>query len=80
MSNISVFLMQLRGRRTTFALITKARKFHLSVHVQLELFDPVVLLGGEIWCCEGCVILGQIYLKFCKIILCKKTITCNVMG
>ena len=37
-----------------FALITKARKLHLPIDVQLELLDavvtPVVLYGSEIWC------------------------------
>ena len=63
----------LRGKRAMFALITKARKLHLPIDVQLELFDavvtPVVLYGSEIWCHEGCEIF---ILQFCKIILCLK--------
>ena len=62
------------------ALITKARKLHLPIDVQLELFDavvtPVVLYGSEIWCYEGCEILEKLHLKFCKIVLC---LPCNVM-
>ena len=59
-----------------FALITKARKLHIPIDVQLELFDavvtPVVLYGSEIWCYEGCEILEKLHLQFCKIILCLK--------
>ena len=61
-----------------FALITKARKLHLPIDVQLELFDavvtPVVLYGSEIWCYEGC---EKLHLQFCKIILCLKKSTCK---
>ena len=57
-----------------FSLITKARKLHLPIDVQLELFDavvtPVVLYGSEIWCYERYTILEFFYLPFCKIILC----------
>ena len=66
-----------------FALITKARRLHLPIDVQLELFDavvtPVVLYGSEIWCYEGCETLEKLHLQFCKIILCLKKSTCNVM-
>ena len=73
----------LRGKRAMFALMTKARKLHLPIDVQLELFDavvtPVVLYGSEIWCYEGCETLEKLHLQFCKIILCLKKTTCNVM-
>ena len=67
-----------------FALITKAaRKLHLPIDVQLKLFDavvtPVVLYGSEIWCYEECEILEKPNLQFCKIILCLKKSTCNVV-
>ena len=59
-----------------FALITKARKLHLPIDVQLELFDavvtPVVLYGSEIWCYEGCEILEKLHLQFCKKKICLK--------
>ena len=73
----------LGGKRAMFALITKARKLHLPIDVQLELFDavvtPVVLYGSEIWGYEGCETLEKLHLQFCKIILCLKKRTCNVM-
>ena len=63
----------LKGKRAMFALITKARKRHLPIDVQLELFDavvtPVVLYGSEIWCNEGWKTLEKLHLQFCKIIL-----------
>ena len=66
-----------------FALTTKARKLHLPIDVQLELFDavvtPVVLYRSEIWCYEGCEILEKLHLQFCTIILWLKKSTCNVM-
>ena len=40
---------------------------------------PVVLYESEIWCYEKCEILEKINLKFCKIILWLKQLTCNVM-
>ena len=73
----------LRGKRAMFAIIAKTRKLHLPIDVQLELFDvvvtSVVLYGSEILCYERCEILQKLYLQFCKIILCLKISTCNVM-
>ena len=58
-----------------FALITKAKKLHLPIDVQLELFDAVVTPGvlyeSETWCYEGCKMLEKLYLQFCTIILCQ---------
>ena len=66
----------LRGKLVMFTLFTKARKLHLPVDVQLELFDavvtPVVLYGSEIWCYEGCEILEKLHSQFSKIIVCLK--------
>ena len=74
----------LTGKRAMFALITKARKLHLPIDVQLELFNavvtPVVLYGSEIWCHGGCEILEKLHLQFCKnYYICLKKSTCNVM-
>ena len=66
----------LRGKRAMFALITKARKLHLPIDVELELLDavvtPLVLYGSEIWCYEGCEtttslwkeVLGKIFQEY----------------
>ena len=40
---------------------------------------PVVLYGSEIWCDEVCETLEKLHLQFCKIILCLKKSTYNVM-
>ena len=66
-----------------FALLSKGRKFGMSLDTMLDLFDkivvPILSYGCEIWSFEDCTIIEKLHLKFCKYLLCLKTSTPNVM-
>ena len=69
--------------RAMFSLLSKCRKYELTIDTKLELFDrmivPIVTYGCEIWSYDDVRIVELLQLKFCKYILNVKKSTSNVM-
>ena len=59
-----------QGTRAAYSLLAKARNMHLSIDLQLELFDklvkPILLYGCELWAPGNIDIIERDQLKFWK--------------
>ena len=72
-----------QATKAVFSLIKKARNMHLTIDLQLELFDklvkPILLYGCEVWGFGNIEVIERVQLKFLKNILKLKTSTPNYM-
>lgn len=66
-----------------FSVLRKSRKLQLTIDLQLQLFDsmvvPILLYGSEVTGFENSEVLERLCTQFYKIVLNVKTITPNVM-
>ena len=66
-----------------YSILGKSRVLKLPVHLQLKLFDslvlPILIYGSEIWGYENCHLFEKLHKKFCKIILNVSNTTSNAM-
>lgn len=66
-----------------FSIISKSRKLGLSLDLQLDLFDhmvvPIVLYGAEIWGYENINLIEKLNLRFCRLLLNANVNTCRCM-
>jgi hypothetical protein len=75
-----------QARKAMFIVLRKARKLNLSIDMQLEIFDtmvvPILLYGAEVWGFENCNIIENFHMQFCKTILKVKKSTphCMIYG
>jgi hypothetical protein len=73
--NLSPGIVKLRDQasRAMYALINKSKKLGLSIDLQLQLFDslvlPIALYGCEVWGCKNLEITEQLHLKFMRMLL-----------
>ena len=79
----SMIAIKSQATRAMFSLVKKARKLNLSIDVQLQLFDslvvPIALYGCEILGFKNVQIIEKLHLQFCKMILKVKNSTNNCM-
>ena len=72
-----------QATKAMYGVIKKSRQNNLSVECQLDLFDkivlPILLYGSEIWGFENLDLLERVHVQFCKIILCLKQSTPNMI-
>lgn len=72
-----------QARKSMFAVLRKARRLHLPVDIQLQLFDsmvaPILLYGAEVTGYEHYDAVERLCLQFYKIILKAKKSTPNLM-
>lgn len=72
-----------QARKSMFAVLRKARRLHLPVDIQIQLFDsivvPILLYGSEVSGFENCDILERLCIQFYKIILKAKKSTPDIM-
>ena len=54
--------------RAMFSLLSKSKKLHLPIDLQLELFDqlvlPILCYGSELWGYENCNILENLHMRY----------------
>ena len=66
-----------------FAVISKARRLHLPIDIQIQLFDsivvPILLYGSEVSGFENCNVLKRLCIQFGKLILKAKKSTPDTM-
>ena len=62
-----------QSRKAMFALLKKSKELELPIHLQLKLFDslilPILLYGCEFWGYENFLILDRLHLKYLKYVL-----------
>ena len=72
-----------QARKAMFAVLSKSRKLHLPVDIQLQLFDsmviPILLYGSEVTGFEKHDILERLCIQYYKIVLKVKKTTPNLM-
>ena len=72
-----------QARKAMFAVLSKSRKLHLPVDIQLQLFDsmviPILLYGSEVTGFEKHDILERLCTQYYKIVLKVKKTTPNLM-
>ena len=72
-----------QARKAMFAVLSKSRKLHLPVDIQLQLFDsmaiPILLYGSEVTGFEKHDILERLCIHYYKIVLKVKKTTPNLM-
>ena len=66
-----------------YSLIAKCRKFNLTIYLQLELFDamvlPIITFGCEMWGYRVIKDKENVHISFLKHIMNVRKTTCNVM-
>ena len=67
-----------QARKSMFAVISKARRLHLPIDIQIQLFDsivvPILPYGSEVSGFESCNVLERLCIQFYKLILKAKKI------
>ena len=69
-----------------YSLLRKSKKLGLSIDLQLELFDslvmPILLYGTQVWGYGNNEMLERLHLKFCRMLLCvnNSTARCMIYG
>ena len=75
-----------QGRKALFGMLAKARRLHLDIDIQLDLFNklvvPVLLYGSEVWGFEDISLIEIFHRRFLKSVLKlnKSTANCMVYG
>ncbi len=72
-----------KASRAMFGLISKCRRLHLPLDIQMKLFDsvvkPIMLYGCEVWGPYSSDVANKLQLRFLKIILGLRKSTTTVM-
>ena len=75
-----------QARKAMFFILKKSRALHLTVDIQLDLFNkmvmPILLYGCEVWGIGNNDIIDKLHVQYCKYVLLLKnsTPTCMVLG
>ena len=81
--NENVNVLKIQGNRAIFSLFKKARRNHLPIELQFDLFDktviPIILYGAEVWGYKNSKKLETLHHRFCKLFFRLKPSTPNIM-
>ncbi|KAK6169865.1 hypothetical protein SNE40_020840 [Patella caerulea] len=79
----TIRMLYVKASNAMFTILKKAKKLHLDIDTQIQLFNtlvvPIMLYGCEVWGNSDIQLLERLQLQFCKIVLGVKKSTPNAM-
>ena len=72
-----------KGTKSMYEMLKRGKFHNLSISCQLDLFDkvvkPILFYGCELWELSNCDIIERVHLKYCKLLLDRKSSIPNCM-